>query len=441
MTSTLGRGANAALPTGTVTIAVSGTPVDVVAFQLDASRRVRSDDDFVFYNNPRSPEGAVVLTSASTLTVEPAALPATIDRIAVGVSVDAPATLGAARIETTVTAGGQTIVAPAEGLTVERAAVLVEVYRRGGSWKVRSESAGWEAGFAALVRAHGVIVDDEPPAPTPAAPPPPAPLPPAPPAPTPQRPGIRMVKGEEKLSLEKRQTLNLRKEQVHRVLLTKGAAGATARVILVIDKTLSMSRLYKKQTVHRVVERIVPVATQLDSDGNLEAYLYGKRYAKLPDVTVAGADEWIATYVHLRGKHGPPLGPQIDYDREIGGINEELPIMSAVLGDAGDRQPVLVLFFTDGGFHSKVPQIRQFIGDAAARPVFWQFIGLGHNNFGVLTQLDTLAGRIVDNAGFFPIADIDAIDDGALYELLLSEFPDWLREVVRLGIVDARYAG
>lgn len=443
----LGRGENTPLASDRLTVAVGasagGSALDVVAFVLGSDRRVRNDADFVFYNNPRSPGAEVTLTGPATLDIDLTRVADDVERIAIGVSVDAPATLGGSTIETTLTAGADTIVAPAQGLRSERAAVLVEIYRRNAQWKVRSESAGWDAGFAALVREHGVIVDDAPPSQTstPDAPTPKTPVPasPTPTAPAPA-PGIRMVKGEEKLSLEKRQKLNLRKEQVHRVLLTKGAAGATARVVLVIDKTMSMRKLYKKQTVHRVVERMIPVATQLDSDGNLEAYLYGSGYAKLPDVTVADTEIWMDTYIHLTGRHGAPLGPEIDYDRQIGGVNEELPIMNAILDDAAGGEPVLVLFFTDGGFHSKVPAIRTLIHTASARPVFWQFIGLGRNRFGILTELDTLAGRVVDNAGFFAIDDVDAMSDADLYEQLLSEFPEWLREAVRLRIVDPRYA-
>ncbi|NDK91078.1 TerD family protein [Gordonia desulfuricans] len=158
----LGRGENTTLSAEVLTVAVTGPAVDVVAFVLRPDRTVRTDADFVFYNNPQSPSGKVTLTGPATLTVDLRRIPAEIERIAVGISIDPPATLGGARIDTTVTAGDTTIVAPAEGLTVERAAVLVEIYRRGGDWKLRSESAGWEAGFAALVREHGVAVDDEP---------------------------------------------------------------------------------------------------------------------------------------------------------------------------------------------------------------------------------------------------------------------------------------
>ncbi|QRY61088.1 VWA domain-containing protein [Gordonia sp. PDNC005] len=414
MPQSLTRGQNASLSSGAtrLTIDVSGASVDILAFQLDANRKVRSDTDFVFFNQPRSPEGAVTLDGPTRLSVHLPSVPADVSRIAIAVAADTA--LSSTELTTTIRSDdGAVVTAPAEGLTTEQAAILVEVYRRGGAWKVRSESAGWTAGFAALVRELGVTVDEEPaPAPT-----------------------IRMVKGEETLSLEKRQTLNLRKEAVHKVLLTKGAAGATARVIMVIDKTGSMSSLYRRGTVRRAVERMVPVATQLDSDGDLEAYLYAKSYVKLPNVTVATADLWIDTFVHLSGTHGAPITTPIDYKR-IGAVNEELPIMQGILDDLPDRQPVLVLFFTDGGFYSKIPLIRNLIGGAATRPVFWQFIGLGKNNFGVLTELDTLAGRVVDNAGFFQIDDLDRISDADLYDRLLGEFPDWLRAAGAAGIID-----
>ncbi|SDU39300.1 Stress response protein SCP2 [Gordonia westfalica] len=424
---TLARGQNLTLPTADlVTVTVAGTGLDILAFQLTESNTVRDDSDFVFFNQPRSPEDAVRLVGPTDIEIALHAVPHGIERIAVAVASERP--LGAAAPTATVRAGDAEITAPADGLSTERAAVLVEIYRRNGAWKVRSESAGWDAGFAALVRALGVTVDDEPEAAHESATPEPATVTPA----------IRRVEGEEKLSLEKRQKLDLRKKAVHKVLLTKGVAGRDARVILVIDKTHSMSALYRERTVHRVVERMIPVATQLDSDGNLETYLYARSFAKLPDVTVGNVDQWVDTFVHLRGRHGSPMCPDIDYDKHIGGANEEVPIMQAILDDLPDEQPVLVLFFTDGGFHSKVPRIRTLISEAASRPVFWQFIGLGDNNFGTLTTLDTMTGRVVDNAGFFQVDDIDRRSDEQLYADLLGEFAEWVSAAEHLGIVRRR---
>ena len=51
------------------------------------------------------------------------------------------------------------------------------------------------------------------------------------------------------------------------------------------------------------------------------------------------------------------------------------------------------------------------------------------------SQLDTLTGRVVDNANFFPIADITTITDEELYGKLLNEFPLWLKEAKAIGIL------
>ncbi|MBD0021056.1 VWA domain-containing protein [Gordonia sp. (in: high G+C Gram-positive bacteria)] len=401
----LSRGQNTAL-TGPrpLTVQVRGRiRLDVLAFVLGDDEKVSGDADFVFYNQPAHPSGAVTLDDRGVVVVDPARLPGGASRVHIGVVAEHQ-TLGDARIEVVLAQDGRTVTAPGEGLTVETSAVLIEIYRRGDDWKIRNTSAGWEGGFADLVRSHGVQVDDEPvPGQSGAA-------------------GPRTAPGEEKLSLTKRATLDLRKKQVHKVLLEKKVQpGVRARVVMAIDKTFSMSVLYRDGVVGELVERMIPVATQLDDDGALEAYVYAVRCAKLPDITVDRAEEWVREYVHLRGAHGG-----VDYDR-LGGRNEELPILEQVIADCRESaDPVLVLFFTDGGFARGRKAIQKLISEAAALPIFWQFIGIGKADFGALTALDELSGRIVDNAGFFAVDDVSRISDEQLYRLLLSEFPDWL---------------
>ncbi|GGL96028.1 vWA domain-containing protein [Nakamurella endophytica] len=439
----LSRGANTSLAGTGLELAVSGAAqgsVDLLVFQLGPGRVVRSDADFVFFNQPVSPEGAVRLTGADRVAVDLAAVPAGVDVLAVAVTLDDSVPGSLARIPglvVRVQGPADDHSAPALGLTTERAAVLVEVYRRGDGWKVRNVSAGWSQGLPALARAHGVEVDDEPAAA--AAPPVAAPVPAPPQAPpaAPQQstappaapPGPRSVPGEASLSLVKRQQLDLRKAAVHRVLLTKGAAEERARVVLVLDKTGSMADEYASGLVRRVVERMVPVAIQLDDDGALECYLYAVHFARLPDLRVEYLDRWLDDFVHLTGVH-----QGIDYGR-IGGYNDEIPVMREVMATLHGRpDPTLVLFFTDGGF-SKKRQITELVREASSLPAFWQFVGIGDNNFGVLERLDELTGRVVDNVGFFPVTDIDRVDDAELYRRLLSEFPDWLRAARGAGIL------
>lgn len=411
----LSRGANALLTGLTVEIAVAGARqgvVDLMAFQMSESARVRSDADFIFFNQPISPEGALRLTAPDALTIDLDAVPADVVMLTVAVALDDSAAGSLADIDglgvRSQTAAG-TVVCTPSGLTTERAVVLLEIYRRAGAWKIRNVSAGWDGGLADLVREHGVSVDDAPD------------LPEEPAAPAPQLGG---------LSFEKRERLNLRKEVVRTVLLTKGAAQVRARVVLVIDKTGSMSAQYKRGVVHRVVERMVPVALELDDDGRLETYLYGSSFARLPDLGADNLATWPDTYLHLRGTRGG-----INYAL-IGGVNNELPILTEIMSGLtpGAPVPTFVLFFTDGGFSQRAA-ITDLIRRASHLPAFFQFVGVGRANYGLLTDLDDLDGRLVDNVGFFELDDIDSVPDADLYTRLLSEFPSWVTAARAAGVL------
>jgi hypothetical protein len=119
----------------------------------------------------------------------------------------------------------------------------------------------------------------------------------------------------------------------------------------------------------------------------------------------------------------------------LGARNNEPEVIADILEFYGDRpgEPVLVLFYSDGGV-AKNTQIAHLLRGASNRPIFWQFIGLGHGTYGILEKLDTLDGRLVDNSGFFAIDDITEITDTELYDRILAEFPDWLRAARDQGI-------
>ncbi|MGV9748549.1 vWA domain-containing protein [Nocardia farcinica] len=420
MVTSLVKGQNALLESERVVVSLrTEAAADVSALLVTAAGTVRSDADFVFYNQPVAPGVRLVAGSPAALEISPAQLPADIAQVRAVLTLDDPGRRFGEFAPPVVTvadgAGTPLLEYRIDGLSGESVVIALELYRRGQQWKIRAVGQGYAGGFAALVTDHGVQVDDEPPAREPAA--------------AEAVPQVRTVPGEAALSLEKRATLDLRKREVAKVLLDKRALGVRARVVLVIDKTGSMHKQYRRRVVHRVVERMVPIATQLDDDGTLEAYLYAVSYAKLPDITVAEAEQWAQTYLHLSGVH-----EGIDYNR-LGGHNVEPPIIRAVLDTVrpGDG-PTLVLFFTDGGF-AKKREIADLIREAAALPAFWQFIGLGKANYGLLRELDDLDGRLVDNAGFFALDDIDQVDDAQLYSRLLGEFPDWLRAARAAGVV------
>ncbi|MET7801639.1 TerD family protein [Streptomyces decoyicus] len=180
------------LPLSAVRVAVDVTaPVrlDVSGLLLAANGKVRSDDDFVFYNQPSGPgvTHSAAAGGGDTITVDTAAVPDGIEKIVVTASPDAPgATFAGTEPTGTVrNADDGSVIAtftPPQ-LGPETALVVVELYRRNGAWKVRAVGQGYANGLAGIATDFGVSVE-EPAAPAAAPQAPPAPpAPQAPPAP------------------------------------------------------------------------------------------------------------------------------------------------------------------------------------------------------------------------------------------------------------------
>jgi stress response protein SCP2 len=172
MATTLLKGANALLG-GThcqVRIVASGVPFDVSAVLLGPGGKVRDDHDLVFYNHP-SQDGVTV--TGLTVTADLDRVPAAVERIAVLTSIDVDhpyARFDAAGTPRAIVECGPTrlefVPPPMNG--GETVAVLVELYRRLGTWKIRAVGQGWSSGLAGLAADFGIVVDDPEPAATPA---------------------------------------------------------------------------------------------------------------------------------------------------------------------------------------------------------------------------------------------------------------------------------
>ncbi|MCB5907275.1 TerD family protein [Streptomyces pinistramenti] len=242
-------GSNLPLTSARVAVDVTAPArLDVSGLLLTAEGKVRSDDDFVFYNQPNGPgvtHSSGAAGGGDTITVDTTAVPDGIEKIVVTASLDAPGATFAGTEPTGTVRNAQdgSVLAsftPPQ-LGAETALVVVEIYRRNGAWKVRAVGQGYADGLAGIATDFGVSVEEpaasEPqaaPAPTPApqpqapvAPPagqwgppagapaplapPPAAVPPAPPAPpaapAPGAGKINLDKG--RVSLQKNQTVSL----------------------------------------------------------------------------------------------------------------------------------------------------------------------------------------------------------------------------------------
>jgi stress response protein SCP2 len=218
-------GSNIPLPVARVTVDVAApVRLDVSSLLLTADGKVRSDDDFIFFNQPTGP-GVTYRsgggTAPDTITVDTAAVPPGIEKIVVTASPDAAGQTFQG-IEPTATirnADDNSVLAsftPPQ-LGTETALVIVEVYLRNGAWKARAVGQGYANGLAGIATDFGVSVEEPAPAapptpPTPAAqpqvtPPPPPSAPPATAAAPPTSGKINLDKG--RVSLQKNQTVSL----------------------------------------------------------------------------------------------------------------------------------------------------------------------------------------------------------------------------------------
>ncbi|SCK42377.1 tellurite resistance protein TerA [Streptomyces sp. WMMB 714] len=239
---TMQKGANVPVAAASVRIELSwragpGVPdVDASALLL-AGGKVRSDGDFVFYNQPRHASGAVRHEGkqpqeagvTDALSADLGAVEGEIERIVIAASADG-GTFGQVPglcVRVLDAAGGAELARFDSGdATVETAFVLGELYRRQGAWKFRAVGQGYGSGLAGLATDFGISVDEpaEPVrAPAQAAPSAPAHTPPAPPAAQPTAPPpepVRLTK------------VTLTKEAPSVSLTKQGGTSGTMRVNL-----------------------------------------------------------------------------------------------------------------------------------------------------------------------------------------------------------------
>src|SRR5215213_3229314 len=159
----LSRGENVSLAAASLPASVvvtlswtarTGLDADLSAFLCGEDGRVRTDDDFVFYNQPRGAGGAVTHLGKSSrgsvtldqVRIDTAALPSDVAKVAIGASLDGSGSFGSL---TEVAADSSA--APALrceiDATEETALVFAEVYTRGGEWKVRAVGQGYRDGL------------------------------------------------------------------------------------------------------------------------------------------------------------------------------------------------------------------------------------------------------------------------------------------------------
>lgn len=193
MTHAMLKGSNIPLEAPAVRAVLRWTPgagvpdVDVSALLLGADDRVRSDEDFVFYNQPRHPSGLVRhlpkkrLHEGLTDTVEAdlAPLDGSVRRVVIAASADG-GTFGLVKdlclLLYDASAATPANAAPGDTAALgplvarfdvrpetgdETAMICGELYRRGEGWKFRALGQGYATGLVGLATEYGISVEDE----------------------------------------------------------------------------------------------------------------------------------------------------------------------------------------------------------------------------------------------------------------------------------------
>lgn len=178
------KGGNVAVPVPNVRVVVNwsggqGVPdVDASALLLSGGR-VRSDADFVFYNQPNHGSGAVAHEGKrgfdDAITIRLGSVEQAVETIVIAASADG-GTFGQVpglNIRVLDATTGSELARFDPTATTETAFVLGEVYRRNADWKFRAVGQGYDSGLAGLATDFGISVDDAPPPPQQQAPAPP----------------------------------------------------------------------------------------------------------------------------------------------------------------------------------------------------------------------------------------------------------------------------
>jgi tellurium resistance protein TerD len=151
--------------------------LDASVFMVAATGRVRSDADFIFYNNLKSADGSVEHTGDNltgegdgddeSVKVNLPAVPADVDKLAVSVTIhDAVArNQSFGQVENAfirvVNDDNGTEIARydlSEDASTETAMVFGEVYRHGAEWKFRAVGQGFAGGLGPLAQSYGVSI-------------------------------------------------------------------------------------------------------------------------------------------------------------------------------------------------------------------------------------------------------------------------------------------
>lgn len=426
---------------GIFTDAPSNVVVDVSCFGIDAQNNLSDDRYFIFYNQKMSPCGSIKSLGqqgedSERFEVNLSQLPSSIHKLVFVITIDSNETMSV------LNNSFLRIVEPLKNTEIlkfqfhgsdfgsEKAVIVGEMYLK-DIWRFSAVAQGFNGGLSALLKHFGGEEITPPISPSPL-----------------HRGGDSKTSltstssaslvNTKKISLEKR----IEKEAPQLVNLVKKAAISLkkvglqdhgAKVALCLDVSGSMYGLYNSGAIQRFAERILALGCRFDDDGSIDIFLFADKACNAGEMKVENlGNQPIQKLVNSHNVGGgTSYGPALREIRKFYFQNKSI-FPSLFSSDKRTSPlkaplPVYVMFVTDGETSDESIAEEQ-IRYSSYEPIFWQFMAIGSGSFRFLKKLDTMSNRYVDNANFFSIDNPDSISDEALYDLLMTEYPSWVKQ-------------
>ena len=406
--------------------------LDASAFLLTNSGKVPNDEAMIFFNQPTSPDNAVQFHADKKIfTIALQNLNPAIEKMAFTLTlyegIERRQSFKQLQQASIQVFKGQEELAhyelAAQELNEETALIFAELYLNKAQWKFRAVGQGFNGGLAALCGHFGVSVADEKPPVV---------------VETPKVNLAKMVSLEKKLH-DKPKLLSLAKQacvSLQKVNLTEHRA----KVAICLDISGSMYSLYSSGKIQRLAEKVLALACHFDDDGKVDVFLFGERAHQADEMGVNNFPDFTKRLLKrypLEGgtSYGKVMKLLRNFYFPLEISANKNPITQADL-------PVYVIFITDGNT-SDPDETRRQVKGSSYEPLFWQFMAIGktkksakktgffanllNSDFSFLESLDDLPDRFLDNADFFSVEDPEEISDSELYDLMMAEYPNWLK--------------
>lgn len=394
--------------------------LEVYCIGLDAAGRFSSDQYVMAHSHAYTPENTENDRVAFRLTL--GQLPPEIAKLIFTVSIRGTQTMHALKEGTFRLLSGQTeavryAYSGAE-FTAERAIVIAEIYRKDTDWRVSAIGRGFNGGLKALVESYGGTIQMLPTAPGAA----PAARQPVTDARSiiealPQAVSERMDGLARQCRGDTAYLSDLYKNMFLTVTRYPRTTARAVRVVMCADASGSMFDQYHNGRIQRIVDKFFAFATTLSPSCAMDFWAFAAKSRQLDAVKMHNVRDY--TFAEAGGFERWMSMLNYQYNNEPEAMRDIMMIYGA------RREPVMVLFVTDGRIASDW-EIEEILIKTSRFPVFWQFIGIHGEEYGVLSRLEQIDGRHTQNAAFMALDDIDEVTDQALFAELLHNLDLWL---------------